>query len=538
MLTVTKNLRDYLEKHHSVSADLDENGVRNKVADLLVSGDLELSKLKELTAVQQSDSEVKLRSIIEDVVGKAIKPNLGGSEGASGDTDTEHSGRKAYGMFGAGGGSEADTEEHRVRVKSVVEQFDDTKTALTYASSSNPFLRKSFGNRQLSTGDAGSGGPSRMLDAPTERTKAIAGAWLRWMVNKDCRSRGVPVPHPFQMQEIDQRLVEYAAHECKFVGPIGFDDRRDDASEWALQTKLTGLQTKTLLDDVTSGGLEAVPIEFDDAAILTPLLHGELFPLVTVRNVSRRRIEGFAMNNPELGWGIPEGSDGGGVSPYPFDTSSFITAFDTEIWPVVGAIELGLDFEADSPVSVGDMVINRYGERFKEEMDRVIAVGNGTNQPLGVFNTVGLVAINSVSGPLGPPTVTDYEAMMFGVRKEYRAEAGRERGIFLANEVTYARARGIAVDATDQRRVFGMDEEDYMLLRRPFKISHAIPNNLAAFVCMNRYRMYRRAGFSARVVTEDRDLALTNTRMIVLRARVGGQMEQSQAMAFINDMQA
>ena len=46
---------------------------------------------------------------------------------------------------------------------------------------------------------------------------------------------------------------------------------------------------KTLIDDATSGGLEAAPIVFDDMVIQTPLLNGELFPLVTTVPLDRGR---------------------------------------------------------------------------------------------------------------------------------------------------------------------------------------------------------------------------------------------------------
>ena len=79
------------------------------------------------------------------------------------------------------------------------------------------------------------------------------------------------------------------------------------------------------MDDNTSGGLEAVPIVFDDAVILTPVLTGELFPLVKLVNIPRgRRIEGFSVGNPTITSGTAEGS-----SISLFDTTSYIAAFDT-----------------------------------------------------------------------------------------------------------------------------------------------------------------------------------------------------------------
>ncbi len=48
----------------------------------------------------------------------------------------------------------------------------------------------------------------------------------------------------------------------------------------AQRRKLTDVEIKALPDDGTSGGLEAGPIVFDDAMILTPILYGETLPVI------------------------------------------------------------------------------------------------------------------------------------------------------------------------------------------------------------------------------------------------------------------
>jgi hypothetical protein len=54
---------------------------------------------------------------------------------------------------------------------------------------------------------------------------------------------------------------------------------------------------------------------------------------------------------------------------------------------------------------------------------------------------------------------------------------------------------------------------------------------------MNRYVLYRRAGFEVRRVTEDADLAKKNMEMLVVRQRFGGQMNHASAVALIDDGQ-
>ena len=238
------------------------------------------------------------------------------------------------------------------------------------------------------------------------------------------------------------------------------------------------------------------------------------------------------MNNPTISWGTAEGT-----AITPLNTAAFVSAFDTPIQVATAAMEIGLDFEEDSPVDMGGAIQEKYGEKFQEDMDRVIAVGNGTTEPLGISNTSGVTAIVSDSGVGGPPTVSDYEGLYFGVAKQYRTEPGAITA-YIANDTSYRNACAIQVGPDDQRRVFGMDHANYELLGRPYKVQNSIGNSTLMFANLKRYRLYRRLGMSLRIETAGRALALANTRLIVLRARVGGQMETANAMSLISDAQA
>jgi len=128
--------------------------------------------------------------------------------------------------------------------------------------------------------------------------------------------------------------------------------------------------------------------------------------------------------------------------------------------------------------------------------------------------------------------------LMFAIPKELRAEAdsvSRESFSFLSNELLYQLSRSIPVGTGDQRRVFGMTHSDYELLMKKFRINHSIPAGVAASVCLNRYTMYRRAGFSVRRVTEDGTLAKQNKSLLVVRQRYGGQMNLGSAVAIMED---
>lgn len=560
MFTLTKALKQHMVEKHGLAADASDADASALVDKKFEAGELKLETIKQLTAAAPSEGEKRVREIVTEEIGKSLAPvnetmskilaavqqpaggnatatkalDLSGAT-ASGDASDPAKALVAgnLGLQAAGGdGAGAEIPGLNIRLKSVVEQFAHKPSAATYAQSPNPYLKESFGYKHLQLGGVGGSEmyragdvEPRNIDNPTQRSKAIAGAWFKHLINK--QFRGAP-PAEYAMTELDRRLVEYAVHECKFVGPLRHKESTDEALAWFRGDAKIGNEMfrKALLDDTASGGLEAVPIEFDDAVIITPLLTGQFFPLVTVRNVTRRRIEAASVGNPTWAWGTAEGSE---ISL--FDTDSFISAFDTTIYPITGAIEHGLDFAADSPIAIGDIIINRYGEGFQREMDKAIATGSGTNQPTGFFNATAGATISATNTTTGPPTVSDYMGLLFGVPAEYRLAAG-QRAVFAGTETAYQRARNIQVDSSnDQRLVFGQDVEDYRLLGHPYRLAVGASNGNIGFVCLNYYRFYRRAGFEVRVTREGKELTRRNTELIVVRARVGGQLELSGAFA-------
>ena len=449
-------------------------------------------------------------------------------------------GHKAYemaaeiGEFLAGGGD--------YQTKSPLSQFDDTRTLATFTKSKNDRVHM-LGDVSVTEHMMGPG--SAAMDMPTDRSKVISGIWFKWLIHKQCKTTGRQVPRQFQMKGWELKAVAEISRECKFVGPIGYDDEgarnysdggkdTDKADFWCEGEKVyNDLQLKALLDDSTSGGLEAVPIEFDAALILTPILTGELFPLVSITNVTRRRIEAASMSNPTVYWGSSEGS-----AINLFDTDGFISAFDNSIFPVTGAMELGRDFMSDSPLDIGGVVQNRYGQVFRAEMDDVIATGDGTTQPEGIFTASGVTTINAAGGAGAAPQVGDYESLYFDVGKAFRQEAGN-RFVYVGTDTSYKRARGIPVDSSnDARRIFGLNQKDYTVFDNRYRVNSTVGNANIAGVAMNRYRMYRRQGLEVRIVNDDRESVRRNTELVVVRARFGGALDHSSAMVKMTDAQA
>jgi HK97 family phage major capsid protein len=413
----------------------------------------------------------------------------------------------------------ADASPEQVRVKGAWEQYSTTKSAaLNTSKSFAPNTPAEFGGRSL--------------DHSSQLDKAINGAYFKWCVSNS----GGQIPRGLRMNDHDKELMEYALRNVAWTGMIGGTGTESGASK-VDGRKLTDIERKGILDDGTSGGLEAAPVVFDDAVILTPVLHGELFPLVNTIPISRgRRIEGFALGNPTFTSGTAEGTEIG-----LFDTSAYISAFDTTIFNAVGAMEIGLDFEEDSPVNIGALVASRYGEKAMEWLDEQIVKGDGTTEPQGLLAASGTTTVSSTNAATGPPVVDDYEGLLFGVAKEFRQAADSARSVFISNDTSYRRARAITNTSSDVRRAFGMETNahgDYHILGHGYKIQNNVDNRDMVFANLRYYRMYRRLGLNVRVETGGKELARANQKLVVVRMRWGGQLELGGACAKITDGQS
>ena len=520
MIAITKRLRQYAEKHFGVKADASEGEVRRAVGKALLNRKLTNKQLLELTTSPDDPKPKKKKKPDEQPVDReadelAFRKRMRRELKRMGIRSEKSPLVSPHAVFSKG---------LQIRVKEAADLYTKDRKDAFYPE---------FTGRMKKTPHAYAGERaklgSRELSHPSELDKAIAGAYIKFCVNKTMNAH--EVPRNLKMKEHDNELMLYALHNEKWSGMIGGDDA-DYGAERVKREKLSERQIKALLDDTVSGGVEIAPIAFDDAIILLPVLYGELFPFVNVKPIARgRRVKGGAMQLPTFTSGTSEGS-----AIQPFNTSGFISAFDTAIFAPAAAMQIGLDFEEDTPTDIGGQVVELYGLKALEYLDRVIAVGDGVTEPLGFFNSSGTTNINSDNGLGGGPTVSDYESLMFGVAKQFRTEPGAITA-FVANDTSYRRARSIAVGPTDERRVFGMDHAAYMLLDRPYKVQNDISNNKVAFINLKRYRMYRRLGLTVRVETAGATLALSNTKLLVLRMRWGGQLETGGAVAVSTDMQ-
>lgn len=554
-LKLTDGLRKHAREKFAVAADASDDVIAKTIGDKIQSNELTPEQFVELSKEAAPKAEDLLTKKIREEVGPAVDAAFARftetfKSFVAGQGAQQTPGEKAVAAATQGAGAAAtppaakgmqkllldnhnllnqNTADSAIRVKSAAEQYDGTSKRAIYPTHTKNGSPHFFAGQEATHLDD-------PLDHPSRRALAVAGAWFKMSLAK---AEGKIVHPKFAVTDHDRDLVQYAIEHSRWSGYVSYEEIGDGATgDEVVNRKLHAheqMHLKALLDDSTSGGINIVPVEFDNAIVLFPVLYGELYPFVNLVPVVRgRRMVSGSLTNPTVGWGTPEGT---AISA--LNTASLIAAFNTNIWALTGAIQIGLDFLEDSPTNIGEILVKKYGEKTLEALDNVIAngAGDGSSQPLGIFNTSGAVTINTDAGPGGQADVTDYEALMFGVFKQFRFEPGA-RPAYVANDTSYQRSRSIPVSVLDQRRVFGMTHQDYTLLSTPYKIQNSILNNQIAFCMLNRYRMYKRLGLTVRQETAGQTLALANERLIVIRARYGGQMETGQAVSIISDAQA
>ena len=543
-MNLTTKLKGWLTENFGVSATASDDDCRKAAALALVEDKLSAAKLAELSA-DDGDSDVD--DIVGKAVDKALEPLLKALEQRVQPESKKEDRSAALGTILDSALSNAHRDEPPpkkdstasraarlfagadVRVKSPIERYSSSKGVKCYAMDcKHSHLR---------------GKPAMYAGSPIEDTsqaeKAIIGATFKWLLNQPANMGSGRALPQFKMTEHDEQLVAYAMHELPWSGLVRSRGDATGIDEGGLEIrdrKLMDFERKALLDDSTSGGTEAVPLIFDSAIITTPVLYGELFPLVNVVPVARgRRIQGSTIANVTWTSGVAEGT-----SITAFNTAAMIGAFSNTMYNAVAAIEIGNDFQEDSPIDIATILVQKAGEEALKWLDNQIANGDGTTEPQGIFNASGTTDIGNPAGGAGAaPQVNDYEALYFGLVKEYRPPSDKGRTVFVGSDTSYRRARAIAVGASDARRVFGMDEASYEIAGlAPFKVQNSISNANCAAVNFAHYRMYRRLGMNVRTETGGKELALKNLSLIVLRMRWAGKIELGGYVAYSDNWQA
>jgi HK97 family phage major capsid protein len=538
-MKITQALREWHVKN-GASAEASDGEIAALTMDALLNDKLSQAELKQLTVDTDGVKGASLLARLELLAGGTETPETPSEKPA-----TAPYAKKAPRfdkVFGEGDPSRISSMEELFqndgalvvdksgcmpRVKSIKERFNnDRKEAFFPEQNGRGKKHPMAGQRAIHMEN----GFRKEINHASEFEKKIHNAFFKMLIESATDHRDIP--HRLKMTEEDNHCLTYAFHEVKWGGTLGdFENPHTQING----DRLTDRDRKAIIDDSGTGGINIAPITFDEAIIQTPLLFGEFFPSVNVVPVNRgRRVEGGTISNVTMN---SSGAQGDASTITLETTASFIGSFNTNIFVVDGAIELGLDFLSDTPIDVTSILIEQYGRVLMVYLDEQIAIGDGTTEPEGIMVASGTTNIATTNGNTGPPTVGDYEGLMFGVGKAFKQGHPMNRILFGGSETSYQRVRGIAVGTTDQRRVFGMDEESYELFEHPYGVGGGLANTQLFFGVMPRYRMYKRLGLQILTTTEGKELTLDNLLLITARARYGGQIEDGSAFAVSTDAQ-
>lgn len=537
-MNLTKALKAWIVANTATEAGASDEDMRKAAGEALANGSLTAEKFVELTAdkavEQANEFNRKMDQMVDGIAKLATlltpkepekKPET--KEVKAEEKPKEEKAEKAQPsemakmiarLSNVPATEEKDVE---IRVKEAVEQYDGTRKSMTY-----PTHTKS-GQPHLMAGrpvmDFAEGG--HKIDDPSQRDRAVSGAFAKFLCAT--AQRGGSRTFGFQsLPQHDKELLLYAMDNYEWSGASDGGERAD-----IQHRRLRPTEKQALIDDAVSGGLEAAPIVFDDQVITTPLLYGELYPLVNVIPLDRgRRVEGVQTGTVTGAWG---GVDDTAIAL--FNTGAYVAAFDTTIYRWQGAIRIGLDFLSDTPIDFGAHVTSQYGERLLEDLDDVIATGNGTTQPQGVITTAGGTAV--VWG--GATSIGNYESLRFSIPKNEHRPNVASSAVFCGTETSYMRAMALPVGAADARRLAFTSElpnyDGYRWMGRPFKINTSLTNRQIFYAILARYRMYRRRGLTMRTSTDGDTLIRRNELLITATARYGGQMERGACCGLVTD---
>lgn len=379
----------------------------------------------------------------------------------------------------------------RIRVRGTEEKFDTRRPTMKHCKSGRPLVRPNGAEQE----------------GHSEWDFARLGTWVKFLARKG--GAGV------NWTETDEAILSEMVHKDSWHGEVN--------GQW--HAAVSGTQAKAFLDDTTSGGSYINPTWFDTNIVEPALLSGQLAPEVDMVNVPNgSSVRAAMLTAPTLTWGSSEGTAFSVVT-----TDGLLDELDSTIYPVVAAVECGMDWLADTPVNIGERLARSVLERLAEEIDRVIAVGSsGSSQPTGISQAAGIATESASNGTSGPITVSDIERLCFGVGLQYRNPTYKP--CFMGSDTMYRRCRAVATGISgDQTRIFGMDHQSYMLLEHPFRVQNDFSAGSLFFGSLRGYRLYRRQGVQTRWTSEGQTLALKNTSLFVFRARMGGRVVLSEA---------
>lgn len=522
------------EAGYELAADASEKDVQAVAQKAIGDGKLTLDKYAELIATKDGakDKANELVKTIADSVSEANKQLIKDFFAAMReqphsekppvdpdqiDRDAQEAAKKYFeGQKGKDGstpeqvfGAAAKAGDPSIRVKRPSERYKNTKSTVNWAKGPSEGKPAFYFEGSMGSDDSPT---MKGLETLSEAEYAKLGAVFAHQIKSQ-------LGLSFEMPEHLKELAKESASEDRWVGMKG-ENR-------PYSRKLSDFESKAVLDGATSGGNEAVPEYFDFEAIRTPLLHGELFPFVQVVRVPRgSSADSYAIGTPTFV------STASGSAVTPFDTTGFVSAFDTTFFPATCAIEFGLDFIADAAPQFGMYVMEQINQEHLRWLDEQIAVGDGTTEPQGIFTASGNVVLPESSHTATTFTYDDVLNVAFGIDKAHRLNFGGNATRFVMSDAQYKYLMQIVTGVTgDARPIFGMNIKDYMLGQYPVSVQNNISEGNFALCNLRGYRMYQRQGLQFVMDETGRTSRLANTRLILARTRWGGKITKTSYIA-------
>lgn len=535
-------LKAFLIEKFQLAADADDAAVKSMVQQKLQTGELSLDEYTALIAPEQSAKSKAdelgdaIATKTANAVAGQLAPVLGGlTEALKGfalkpasteapvevdrKKELEEMEKRLYdrikGEQGAPTAADLiklsfdDANSDGVRVKSVIEQFDHTPTALVY---------KSVQAKQLGLLGKPMTYSLKEVNQPTERSRMLSSVWLKFQL------------FPERITPFEKEIIQWILHKEKFTIP-NKDNRTESfllspdqrQAVYDCNKNFYARGHKTLLDDSTSGGEYSVPEFFDMDMIIRPTLATENIPsFVNIVPVARgSSAQNFILGRPT----IAANTEGSAVTP--FTTTGLIANHDTDFFRAMGAMYIGKDYLSDAHPRISAELEERYRETVALWFNEQIMAGDGTTEPQGITVASGTTDVTAGNPTTGSVLLSDVFNLLFGVTKPYRFNGGIGNSIFVMTETRYKSLRALATGVTgDTRLVFGDDIESYRLFNHPVLIEEQGLNNATAVFFQGKgYRLYIRQGL--RFFREDRGDTLVRANMILIGCdlRVGGQLD-------------
>lgn len=505
---MSKTLIEHLQKNHGLAADADSNAARTMGRTLVKGGTLSIEQYRDLCAGKAFSSPATVEG--EPAGDQRLNPKK--------DSDVQPAA-----LFG--GATDKGNPRAGVDLKKHSEKYGTTYTAKTYPRKGMKGLKwdhEQAGQDVHLDLDIGQG--RQAINELSGAQKAKAGAWARWKTQKMLK---VPL-----MRDEDWALLRECMAEDTWVGDT-FNPNTGQMEYVGTPRKLTDWEVKTMLEDGTSGGTNLVPYFYDVELVTFPLLYGQLAPDVDMKDLPvSNQVKVPTHQNLTISEGPAEG-DSPGITLQ--TTTSLAGIYTVNVFNATGAITAGRFLLEDSPIKLQEAWTDLYTKALANFLDSEIACGAGSSFITGLSNTSSALTYTAQNATAGPVTVSDVQDMISTMPVQYRMPTDRAKLRWIMRDALYWHIRNIPVassggNITDQRLIYGYNWGSYELedvrvaIVDNYNAAATLPASTLMLARVDKYRLWRRKGFTPEVSTEGKTLMLANELLLTVRSRFAGTM--------------